>query len=312
MKLPGRRPAAASTRSKPGLLRRLRRDGVLIPLLILGTAIAVAILADFLPLPDPRRSDLTATLLPPFQSAAHPLGTDPIGRDTLSRLVYGARISLSVGFASVAIAMVFGSFVGLIAGYFGGWPDTILMRLGDIQLSLPSFILALTIMSMFGPGIPNVIIALSVAGWVRYARVVRSNVLPLHSAEYVESARSLGCSSFRVMWRHILPNVQSPVIVLATLGVGANIIAESSLSFLGLGIDPQNPSWGGMLANGRAYLETAWWVAALPGLAISLTVLATNLLGDWLRDALDPRTQMRRAPGKETESLESLEAALTP
>jgi peptide/nickel transport system permease protein len=299
-------------RSRRGLLRRLRRDGVLIPLLILGTAVAVAILADFLPLPDPRTSDLTATLLPPFSSASHPLGTDPIGRDTLSRLVYGTRISLSVGFASVAIAMVFGSFVGLIAGYFGGWPDTILMRLGDVQLSLPSFILALTIMSRFGPGIPNVIIALSVAGWVRYARVVRSNVLPLHSAEYVESARSLGCSSFRVMWRHILPNVQSPVIVLATLGVGANIIAESSLSFLGLGIDPQNPSWGGMLANGRSYLETAWWVAALPGLAISLTVLATNLLGDWLRDALDPRTQTGRTATKETETLESLEAELTP
>jgi peptide/nickel transport system permease protein len=167
-------------------------------------------------------------------------------------------------------------------------------------------------MSMFGPGISNVIIALSVAGWVRYARVVRSNVLPLHSAEYVEAARSLGCSSFRVMWRHILPNVQSPVIVLATLGVGANIITESSLSFLGLGIDPQNPSWGGMLANGRSYLETAWWVAALPGLVISLTVLATNLLGDWLRDALDPRTQMGRTASKGTETLDNLDAELTP
>jgi peptide/nickel transport system permease protein len=303
----GSRSSATSPRPSPGLLRRLRRDGALIPVLILGTVVLAAILADVLPLADPRKSDLTSVLLPPFSSAAHPLGTDSIGRDTLSRLVFGARISLVVGFTSVAIAVVFGSFVGMVAGYFGGWPDTILMRLGDVQLSMPSFILALTIMAIFGPGIPNVIIALSIAGWVRYARVVRSNVLPLHSAEYVEAARGLGCSPVRVMWRHILPNVQSPVIVLATLGIGANIIAESSLSFLGLGIDPQNPSWGSMLANGRSYLETAWWVAALPGLAISITVLAANLLGDWFRDVLDPRMRMGRTDAQKSEMLETLD-----
>jgi peptide/nickel transport system permease protein len=297
----------ARSRPRRGLLARLRRDGILIPVLLLVLIVMAAILADVLPLADPRKSDLKAVLLPPFSNAAHPLGTDPIGRDTLARLIFGARISLLVGFSSVAIAAVFGSVIGLIAGYYRGWADTLLMRFGDVQLSLPSFILALTIMSLFGAGILNVIIALSIAGWVRYARVVRSNVLPLHSAEYVEAARSLGATPFRIMWRHILPNVQSPVIVLATLGVGANIITESSLSFLGLGIDPQTPSWGGMLANGRAYLETAWWVAAFPGLAISLTVLATNLLGDWLRDALDPRMRSRRAAGPERESIETVE-----
>jgi peptide/nickel transport system permease protein len=302
-------PKKPTTKRRLGLLSRLRRDGILVPVLLLAVVVLAALLADILPLADPRKSDLTAALLPPFKSVAHPLGTDPIGRDTLARLVFGARISLLVGFSSVAIAAVFGSIIGLIAGYYRGWADVLLMRFGDVQLSLPSFILALTIMSLFGAGILNVIIALSIAGWVRYARVVRSNVLPLHSAEYVEAARSLGASSFRIMWRHILPNVQSPVIVLATLGVGANIITESSLSFLGLGIDPQTPSWGGMLANGRAYLETAWWVAAFPGLAISLTVLATNLLGDWLRDALDPRMRSRRASASVKESIESVEIA---
>lgn len=288
-----RRPA----RVRPGGVRdwlTLRPlAGGRVPILILVTLVAGAVFADVLPIANPYRSDLTRVLVPPFQTLEHPLGTDPIGRDILARLVHGARVSLVIGFASVAIAAILGGLIGLIAGYFRGKVDDVLMRIGDTQLSLPSFILALTIVAIFGAGVVNVIIALSIAGWVRFARVVRSNVLPLHEAEYVEAARSLGCSTPRIMLLHILPNIQSPVIVLATLVLGANIISESSLSFLGLGIDPQIPSWGGMLAGGRGYLETAWWVATFPGVAISITVLAANLLGDWLRDVLDPRVRMR-------------------
>lgn len=275
--------------------RRLRHETVLPALIILALLVVLALTASLLPLPDPKSADLAASLLPPFHSGVHPLGTDPIGRDILSRVVFGTRISLTVGFSSVAIAAVLGVIVGLLAGYHQGWVDVVFMRFGDIQLSLPSFILALTIMTIFGAGEKNVIFALSIAGWVRYARVVRSNVLPLHEAEYVLAERALGCGSLRIMFRHILPNVISPVIVVATLGLGANIISEAGLSFLGLGVDPQTPSWGIMLANGRDYLEIAPWVALIPGIAISLTVLATNLVGDWLRDVLDPRGELREA-----------------
>jgi peptide/nickel transport system permease protein len=186
--------------------------------------------------------------------------------------------------------MVAGSLLGLVAGYRGGWPDTILMRVADAQLSLPSFILALTIMAVLGSGLFNVILALSIGSWVRYARIVRSMVLPLRETEYVLAAETIGCAPRRVMLRHLLPNVVTPVIVLATLGLGTAIIAESSLSFLGLGVDPESPSWGSMLSEGRAYLDSAWWVAAFPGVAITTTVLAVNLIGNALRDQLDPRT----------------------
>jgi peptide/nickel transport system permease protein len=189
--------------------------------------------------------------------------------------------------------MIVGSLLGLIAGYVGGWPDAILMRAADAQLSLPSFILALTIMAALGSGLFNVILALSIGSWVRYARVVRSMVLPLRETEYVLAAETIGCAPNRVMLRHVLPNVVTPVIVLATLGLGTTIIAESSLSFLGLGVDPESPSWGSMLSEGRAYLDSAWWVAAFPGVAITVTVLAVNLIGDALRDQLDPRTMRR-------------------
>lgn len=274
-------------------IARLRNDSVLPALVILVGLAVIALIANWLPLPGPKASDLAAGLLPPFRSGAHPLGTDPIGRDIFSRLVFGARISLTVGLSSVLIALVVGTIAGLLAGYYQGWIDILFMRLADIWLSLPSFILALTIMTIFGAGEVNVILALSITGWVRFARVARSTVLPLSDAEYVQASRALGCSSFRTMFRHILPNVVAPLIVVATLGVGANIISESSLSFLGLGVDPQTPSWGIMLANGRDYLQTAPWVATIPGIAISLTVLATNIVGDWLRDVLDPRTQRR-------------------
>jgi peptide/nickel transport system permease protein len=249
----------------------------------------VAVLADVISPADPRAGVLDARLIQPFVRLDHVLGTDPIGRDVLARLIYGARVSLTVGFVSVAIAFVVGGLIGLLAGYRGGWVDTVLMRLADVQLSFPSFLLAISLMAILGAGLMNVVIALSVHGWVRYARVMRSGVLPLREVDYVSAARVAGCGTWRLLLRHLLPNSVTPALVFATLSLGANIISESSLSFLGLGVDPQTPSWGSMLAEGRGYLASAWWVAALPGLAISVTVLSINLVGDWARDQLDPR-----------------------
>jgi peptide/nickel transport system permease protein len=261
--------------------------------LVAAGLVLVAVFANVLSPDDPLAGSLRDRLVPPITDREFPLGTDPLGRDMLSRLMYGARISLLVGVSAVAIGMVVGSLLGLIAGYIGGWPDAVLMRVADAQLSLPSFILALTIMAALGSGLFNVILALSIGSWVRYARVVRSMVLPLRETEYVLAAETIGCAPRRVMLRHVLPNVVTPVIILATLGLGTTIIAESSLSFLGLGVDPESPSWGSMLSEGRAYLDSAWWVAAFPGVAITITVLAVNLIGDALRDQLDPRTMRR-------------------
>jgi peptide/nickel transport system permease protein len=264
------------------------------PILLVAVGlVAVALFANVLSPVDPLAGSLRERLIPPFTARAHPLGTDPLGRDMLSRLMYGARISLMVGVSAVVVGMIVGSLLGLIAGFFGGWSDAILMRAADAQLSLPSFILALAIMATLGAGLFNVILALSIGSWVRYARVVRSMVLPLRSVDYVLAAETIGCEPRRVMLSHVLPNVVTPVIILATLGLGSTIIAESSLSFLGLGVNPETPSWGSMLAEGRAYLDSAWWVAALPGLAITITVLAVNLIGDALRDQLDPHTMRR-------------------
>ena len=283
------RPARRSA----GLLSRVARQTGW-PILATAAAIVlIAIFANVLSPHDPLAGSLRDRLVPPFTTSEFPLGTDPLGRDMLSRLMYGARISLTVGFSAVALGMMVGSLLGLIAGYVGGWPDAVLMRTADAQLSLPSFILALTIMAALGAGLFNVILALSIGSWVRYARVVRSMVLPLRETEYVLAALTIGCGPKRVMLRHVMPNVVTPVIILATLGLGTTIIAESSLSFLGLGVDPESPSWGSMLSEGRAYLDSAWWVAAFPGIAITVTVLTVNLIGDALRDQLDPQTMRR-------------------
>jgi peptide/nickel transport system permease protein len=285
----GERPV----RKSAGLLSRVYRQTGWPILLVAAGMVLVAVFANVLSPDDPLAGSLRDRLVPPLTTSEFPLGTDPLGRDMLSRLMYGARISLTVGFSAVAIGMVVGSLLGLVAGYVGGWPDAILMRVADAQLSLPSFILALTIMAALGSGLFNVILALSIGSWVRYARVVRSMVLPLRETEYVLAAETIGCAPNRVMLRHVLPNVVTPVIILATLGLGTTIIAESSLSFLGLGVDPESPSWGSMLSEGRAYLDSAWWVAAFPGIAITITVLSVNLIGDALRDQLDPRTMRR-------------------
>ena len=285
----GERPA----RKSASLLSRVVSQTGWPILLVAVGLLLVAVFANLLSPADPLGGSLRDRLVPPLTTREFPLGTDPLGRDMLSRMMYGARISLTVGFSAVAIGMIVGSLLGLIAGYVGGWPDAILMRAADAQLSLPSFILALTIMAALGSGLFNVILALSIGSWVRYARVVRSMVLPLRETEYVLAAETIGCGPNRVMLRHVLPNVVTPVIILATLGLGTTIIAESSLSFLGLGVDPESPSWGSMLSEGRAYLDSAWWVAAFPGIAITITVLSVNLIGDALRDQLDPRTMRR-------------------
>ncbi|EUB99575.1 ABC-type transporter, integral membrane subunit [Rhizobium sp. CF080] len=232
--------------------------------------------------------DLMSRLVPPFTRPAHILGTDPLGRDVLARVMAGGKISLLVGFTSVAGGVTIGVVMGLIAGYYRGFWDMLVMRFADIQLALPFILLAITFIAIVGGGLTNTIILLIVSQWVQYARLVRGSVLTLREREFILSARAIGVKDWRIIVQHLLPNLIGPVIVLMTLNVATNILLESSLTFLGLGIDPTIPSWGGMLAEGRTYLQTAWWVSVFPGLAILLTVLGLNLFGDWLRDSLDP------------------------
>jgi peptide/nickel transport system permease protein len=232
--------------------------------------------------------DLMSRLVPPFVRPAHVFGTDPLGRDVLARVMAGGKISLLVGFVSVAGGVSIGVVMGLIAGYYRGIWDMLVMRFADIQLALPFILLAITFIAIVGGGLANTIILLIVSQWVQYARLVRGSVLTLREREFILSARAIGVKNWRIIVQHLLPNLIGPVIVLMTLNVATNILLESSLTFLGLGIDPTIPSWGGMLAEGRTYLQTAWWVSVFPGLAILLTVLGLNLLGDWLRDSLDP------------------------
>jgi peptide/nickel transport system permease protein len=232
--------------------------------------------------------DLRARLLPPFVSLNHILGTDPLGRDVFARIAAGGKISLIVGLISVTGATLIGTVAGLIAGYFRGVADMILMRIADIQLAMPFILMALTFIAIVGPGLWILILLMIVAQWVQYARLVRGLVLSLRDREFIQSARAIGVSRLRIIAYHILPNILGPIIVLMTLNVATNILLESSLTFVGLGVDATIPSWGGMLADGRTYVQSAWWVTVFPGIAIMFTVLGLNLLGDWLRDYLDP------------------------
>jgi ABC-type dipeptide/oligopeptide/nickel transport system permease subunit len=265
---------------------------VLAALTAVAAFVLVGLFAPWLAPLDPNAQDLGARLQPPL-SEGHLLGTDLLGRDVLSRLVYGSRVSLVIGFTAVALSGVLGVALGLVSGYFGGRTDTVLMRIVDAWLAFPFLLLAIAIVAVLGPGLRNLVIALVVTGWVVYARLVRGETLSLREREFVLSARGLGVSHPATMVGHILPNVLAPVLVVATLELGVVIVTEASLSFLGLGVEASRPTWGSMLADGCAYIARAWWLATLPGLAIFAIVLAVNVLGDGLRDALDPRSARR-------------------
>ncbi|ANN80700.1 ABC transporter permease [Bordetella flabilis] len=256
---------------------------------VLTAAMVLAVLLSGWLFPDGGEGmDLAARLTPPFQSLAHVLGTDPLGRDVLARVVVGGQISLTAGFVSVVFGALLGTIMGLVAGYYRGVWDVIVMRFADVQLALPFILVAITFISILGGGLFNVIFFMVISQWVQYARLVRGQVLALREREFVQAARAFGVRDLAMMRHHIVPNLLGPLIILMALNVANNILLESSLTFLGLGVDPTIPSWGGMLADGRTYLQTAWWISVFPGLAIMLTVLGLNLLGDWLRDRLDP------------------------
>jgi peptide/nickel transport system permease protein len=273
-----------------------RRDlPALAGLAVIAAVVLVAVFAPALSPSDPVKNRLLDRLTPPMWasggSARHPLGTDTLGRDVLSRLLHGARVSLLVGVAAVLIAGAVGVALGLVAGYRGGWPDDLLMRVGDIQLAFPVLLLGVAVISVLGASLTNMVLVLGASGWVTYARIARGETLSLKEREFVAAARALGAPARHLVTRHLLPNVLPPIVVVATFSVARTIIAEASLSFLGLGLPPPAPSWGAMLDEGRNYITTGWWLALFPGLAILLLVLAINLCGDWLRDALDPRME---------------------
>ena len=262
---------------------------------VIAAAVVVAAFAPALAPSDPVKNRLLDRLTPPMWaqggSPRHPLGTDTLGRDVLSRLLHGARISLTVGLAAVLVAGGVGVGLGLVAGYRGGWADDLLMRLGDIQLAFPVLLLGVAVIAVLGASLINMILVLGASGWVTYARIARGETLSLKERDFVAAARALGAPARHVVVRHLLPNVLPSLMVVATFSVARTIIAEASLSFLGLGLPPPAPSWGAMLDEGRNYVTTGWWLALFPGLAILLLVLAINLCGDWLRDALDPRME---------------------
>lgn len=257
--------------------------GALMVLLVVLVAVFAPLLAPY----DPDARDFRARFAAP--SLQHPMGTDNFGRDTLSRIIYGSRVSLQVGLTSVGIALVIGVLLGAIAGFFGGLVDNLIMRLVDVFLAFPPILLALALVAGLGPGAASVTLALGLVYWTAYARVVRSSVLALRAEEFVDASRALGATWVRTLFRHILPNAIGPVIVVATVGMGGAITAEAALSFLGLGVQPPTPSWGSILNVGLQFIRQSAFVSTFPGLAIMFTVLGFNLLGDGLRDLLDPR-----------------------
>jgi peptide/nickel transport system permease protein len=286
---------APRTRRRRLISALVRKRAGLVGLVIVLLNVVVALSAPVLAPHDPLDQDVARRLLPPVWLAGggheYLLGTDQLGRDILSRIIYGSRISLLIGLLSVVLSLPIGVGLGLLAGYFTGRLDDITMRIADVQLAFPFILLAITIAGVLGPSPRNVILILAVGGWVVYARLARGQALSLREKEFIEAARSLGGGSMRILLRHMLPNVVSPIIVVGTFGVAQMILLESSLSFLGLGVQPPTPSWGGMLNDGRPYITVAWWLTTFPGAAIMLTVLGINFVGDWLRDLLDPRLQ---------------------
>jgi peptide/nickel transport system permease protein len=284
----------------PSPWRRARRSLIrarwpLVALIIISVVAVTALFGPQISPKDPNRQTLVARLKPPGALDAkgvvqYPLGTDSLGRDVLSRIIYGARVSLVVGLSAVAVGGTMGVALGLIAGYFGGRVDDLIMRLADIQLAFPFILLAIMVLVVLGPGLLNLVLTLGVGQWVTYARIARGQTMSQKQKEYVEAARSIGCRDWRIIFQAILPNVISPLIVVASFNVAGVILSEASLSFLGLGVPPNVPTWGAMLADSRDQLLGGyWWLAVFPGLAIMFTVLSLNILGDWLSDFLDPR-----------------------
>lgn len=268
--------------SKTGML------GVLIMLLVFLMAITAQWISPY----DPAKQDLMNKLMDPVfagGSAQHLLGTDQLGRDILSRLIYGSRITILVAFSGTIFAGLIGVTLGALAGYYGKWVDALIMRIVDIQLSFPFVLLALFVAAVLGRSLRNIILIAAISGWVPYARLIRGEILSVREMEYIEAIRSVGGKNGRIILYHIIPNVISPVIVQATLGMARIILMEASLSYLGLGVPLEIPTWGRMLSEGRDYMLTNPWLAILPGVAITLTVLGVNLMGDWMRDYLDPK-----------------------
>lgn len=266
----------------------------LVGMFILLVVTIVAIFGHWLAPFDPNRQNIMMRLLEPGAAGAgnqtYWLGSDQLGRDVLSRLLYGARVSLLVGVAAIAVGGTLGTIAGLVSGYFGGWIDDVIMRLGDIQLAFPFILLAIMFLVVLGPGLVNIILILGIGQWITYARIVRAQTLSLREKEYVEAARAMGDSTFSILFRTILPNIIAPLTVIASFNVAGVILSEAALSFLGLGVPPDVPTWGSMLSESRDHLlSNKWWMAVFPGLAIVFTVLAFNIMGDWLRDFLDPR-----------------------
>ena len=262
--------------------------GVSFVLVMVMVALAAPVLAPY----DPVRQSLHARLAAPTLAGpdgkAHLLGTDHLGRDVLSRVIYGARISLTIGLAAVIVGGMVGAVLGLLAGFRRGWSDSVIMTLADAQLAFPFILLAIGIIAVLGPSFPTLILVVGLSGWVNYARILRGQVLGLRSREFVDAIHGLGGSVLRIVVRHILPNVMSSLVVIATLELARAIVLEATLSFLGLGIQPPTPSWGGMVHEGREYLDSAWWISTAPGLVLMATSLVVSRTGDWLRDLLDP------------------------
>jgi peptide/nickel transport system permease protein len=275
--------------------RALRRNQLALAGGVVVVLVAVlALLAPVIAPMDPNRPDVKKILDSP--SGRHPLGTDQLGRDVLSRMLYGARVSLAVGFVSVGIATVIGIALGSAAGYHGGTIDALVMRLVDLMLVFPRFFLLLAVLGFLRPSIWTIMTVIGLTGWMSVARLVRAEFLSLREREFVLWSQSIGASAFRIIWRHILPNAIAPVLVAITLGIPAAILAESGLSFLGLGVQPPHATWGNILSEGKDAIEIGWWLSVYPGLAILVTVLSYNLLGEGIRDALDPR--LRQSVGR--------------
>jgi len=280
-------------------IRRLKKNhAVLLGLSVLFIAYSLAILAPLVAPHDPvvQHEVLETRLQPPSLETGYVLGTDSFGRDVLSRIIYGARISLFVGFAAVAIAIGIGTITGLVAGYLGGWVDSLLMRFVDLMLGFPRLFLILIIIAFAGPSVFWTVTVLGLTGWMGLARIIRGETLSLREREYVLAAQALGMGTFRILFRHVLPNLIGPIVVFATLAMGNVILIEAGLSFLGLGVQAPMPSWGNMINLGREYLLDGWWISAFPGLAIAGTVITFNLVGDGLQEVFNPR--MEQTPGR--------------